>query len=201
MKILHCCLSSFYIDRYNYQENVLPRINAEDGHDVKILASTEVYINNSELGYIAEGSYLTEYGVPIVRLPYKKIVCDQISRRWRDYEKLEGEIAAFAPDVIMFHGTCAVALLAAADYKMRHPDVKLFTDVHGDASNTARNPLAKQVLHKLIYRFVIQKSLPMIDKVFYISMDAKELAGELYGIPEDKFEFLPARGRDRRRGT
>ena len=41
MRILHLCLSCFYIDGYNYQENILPRINHEDGHDVRILASTE----------------------------------------------------------------------------------------------------------------------------------------------------------------
>lgn len=39
MKILHLCLACFYIDGYTYQENILPRINREDGHDVRILAS------------------------------------------------------------------------------------------------------------------------------------------------------------------
>lgn len=43
MKILHFCLSCFYIDNYDYQENQLVRVNVEDGHDVLVVASTETY--------------------------------------------------------------------------------------------------------------------------------------------------------------
>ena len=69
MKILHLCLACFYIDNYTYQENILPRINHEDGHDVRILASTETYVDNAHLGYVEPAEYVTEYGVPIKRLP------------------------------------------------------------------------------------------------------------------------------------
>ena len=65
MKILHCCLSCFYIDNYNYQENLLPRQNKIDGHDVSIIASTEVYINNTKLGYCEPKKYVNEDGIPV----------------------------------------------------------------------------------------------------------------------------------------
>ena len=69
MRILHLCLACFYIDGYNYQENILPRINHEDGHDVRILASTETYVDNLHLGYVEPREYVTEYGVPIRKQP------------------------------------------------------------------------------------------------------------------------------------
>jgi len=44
MKILHLKLSNFFIDGVSYQENMLPRQNFKYGHDVKIIASAETYI-------------------------------------------------------------------------------------------------------------------------------------------------------------
>jgi 1,2-diacylglycerol 3-alpha-glucosyltransferase len=53
MKILHCCLSCFYIDNYNYQENMLVREHVRAGHEVLVLASTENYNNQGQLSYSA----------------------------------------------------------------------------------------------------------------------------------------------------
>ena len=83
MKILHLCLACFYIDNYTYQENILPRINHEDGHDVRILASTETYVDNAHLGYVEPAEYVTEYGVPIKRLPYVKAGNGFVTHKFR----------------------------------------------------------------------------------------------------------------------
>ena len=72
MKILHLCFSAFYIDGYNYQENVLPRINKEDGHEVYILASTETFADNTHAGYLEPSEYVTEYGSPSSVCPMSK---------------------------------------------------------------------------------------------------------------------------------
>ena len=55
-------LSQYYVDNYNYQENILPRIHKDDGNDVMILASTATYINNLRLGYLKSGRYINEDG-------------------------------------------------------------------------------------------------------------------------------------------
>ena len=73
MRILHLMLACFYIDNYNYQENILPRINKQDGHDVKIIASVEMFIDNESIGCVEPGRYVNEDGIEVVRLPYKKI--------------------------------------------------------------------------------------------------------------------------------
>ena len=43
MKVLHICLSCLYIDRYSYQENLLPKYHKTLGYDVEILASLDIY--------------------------------------------------------------------------------------------------------------------------------------------------------------
>ena len=72
MKILHCCLACFYIDDYSYQENILPKFHKIQGHDVKILASTETYIDNKVLGNTVSGTYYNEDGIEVTRINYSK---------------------------------------------------------------------------------------------------------------------------------
>ena len=74
MKILHCCLSCFYNENYNYQENFLPRYNKLDGNDVMIIASTETFTNNNSLGFCEPIDYLNEDGIRVVRVPYRIII-------------------------------------------------------------------------------------------------------------------------------
>jgi 1,2-diacylglycerol 3-alpha-glucosyltransferase len=66
MKILHCCLSCFYIDNYNYQENMLVREHVRAGHEVLVLASTENYNNQGQLSYSAPGCYRGSDGAEVL---------------------------------------------------------------------------------------------------------------------------------------
>ena len=70
MKILHCCLSCFYIDNFNYQENMLVREHVAAGHDVFVLASTENYDSKGKLIYTSPGRYLGSDGAEVLRIPY-----------------------------------------------------------------------------------------------------------------------------------
>jgi len=74
MKILHCCLSNFYIDNYNYQENMLVREHVKLGHDVRVLASTETYNSDGLFTYTDAGSYMGSDGALVTRVPYKKYI-------------------------------------------------------------------------------------------------------------------------------
>ena len=58
MKILHCCLSCFYIDGYSYQENELIREHVQAGHDVLVLASTESFDETQKKTYLNPGEYI-----------------------------------------------------------------------------------------------------------------------------------------------
>ena len=193
MKILHCCLSNFYIDDFGYQENYLPMFNQQDRHDVRIIASTETYIN-SELNYVKPSRYKTETGIPIIRIDYTRLLPHFISRKTRIYPKFYEELNLISPDVILFHGTCAYAIKVAAKYVKKNPRVKLYVDCHEAYYNSAQGIVSKYILHKLLYRTWFHRALPYISKVLYIGEGEKEYLKDMMGLYEDKMEFYPLGG-------
>ncbi|MCM1185645.1 MAG: glycosyltransferase family 4 protein [Lachnoclostridium sp.] len=194
MKILHCCLSSFYIDGYSYQENILPRFNLLHGHDVEIIASTETFDDKGHLTYIQPSSYQTEEGIPIIRVPYKKFLPNVVMRKFRSYKGVYKLISEFEPDVILFHGGCAYELLNVVNYRKKHSNVKLYVDSHADYHVSAKNWLSKKILHEVFYRTIIHKCISYIEKVFYITEETKDFFIQEYKISEQLMEYYPLGG-------
>lgn len=194
MKILHLMLSNFYIDKANYQENALTRQNKKDGHDVKIIASTEVFVKNNQLGLISPCSYINEDGIPVERIPYVNLLSKFISKKVRAYPRLYDLISDFSPDIIFFHGAAAYALLTVAKYKKNNPQVKFYVDSHEDFHNSGRNFLSKNILHRIFYKHILIKSLPYIDKLFHITYESKIYLNEIYNISNKYLYFLPLGG-------
>lgn len=194
MRILHLMLSCFYIDDANYQENVIPRQNKKDGHEVLIIASTEVFIKNNILGLTFPRSYVNEDEIPIIRLPYNHFCNKFISKKIRSYPNLYKSISDFAPDIILFHGTAAYALVTVTKFKRNNPHVRFYVDSHEDYHNSATTYLSKQILHKIFYRHIIQKCLPYIDKILYITYETSIFLKDAYGIPDNCLRFFPLGG-------
>ena len=194
MKILHICLANFYIDNYAYQENMLPRINHEDGHDVRILASAETFVDNTHLGYVEPSEYVTEYGVPIKRLPYMSVGNGFLTHKIRKYPGVYDEIAAFAPDIIFCHGLQFWSVRDVIRYKKDHPAVKLYADTHAAYNNSGTNWLSLHVLHRGLYRYLTKKAFPYLEKYFYISDECRQFSHEIYDIPNEKMAFYPLGG-------
>ena len=96
MRVLHCCLAAFYIDNYGYQENILPRMHKAQGHDVMILASTETYVDNLNLGYVKSNNYINEDGIPVIRIPYKRGIPSKLVHKLRIYEGVYDVLIASA---------------------------------------------------------------------------------------------------------
>jgi 1,2-diacylglycerol 3-alpha-glucosyltransferase len=194
MKISHLCLSCFYIDNFSYQENILPRQNKQDGHEVQIIASTETYTSDSRLGYLSPGRYNNEDGIPVVRLGYRKFLPHSIMKKLRMHHGVLELLEEFGPDVILFHGLCGWELLSVANFKKRHPQVRVYADSHEDANNSARNVLSRTVLHKIYYRTILNLALPYIRKILCVSLDTMDFVKNTYGIPESAMEFFPLGG-------
>lgn len=194
MKILHLCLSNFYIDHYSYQENILPRQNKEDGHKVWIIASTETYLDNKRLGYVTPGSYINEDGIPVFRLAYKKIFPHAIMKKLRVHNGVFKLLEEFRPDVILFHSLCGWELLTVSAYKRRYPHVRFYADSHEDGYNSAKNFISKNFLHGIYYRWVLNRAMPYIDKILCVSLETIEFVKATYGVPDTALEFYPLGG-------
>lgn len=191
MKIIHFCLSCFYIDGHSYQENILVREHVKLGHDVKVIASTETFNEKRQLDYLEPGTYMGTDGAEVTRLAYASWLPHSVMTKLRIhngvYQLLENE----APDIIMFHGFCGWELLTVAKYKKNNPDVILNVDSHEDHYNSGRSFVSKNILHGLYYKFVARKAIKHLTKVLCISLDTIEFLHTLYKVPRGKLEFFP----------
>ncbi len=194
MKILHLCLACFYIDNFNYQENVLPRMNKADGNDVLILASTETMLSNGKLVYMEPSEYINDDGIKVIRIPYSSFLPQKLMKKVRSYKGTINHIEKFKPDVILFHGASAYEIIKIAKYKKQHPKVKLYVDNHAYYVNTARDFISRNILHGGLYKYSLKKALPYIDKLLCISLESYDFVHDLYHVPTDKLELYPLGG-------
>lgn len=194
MKILHVCLSCFYIDSAGYQENLLVKQNVSDGHDVLVIASTEIFTKEGSLTYTEPKKYVGSDGAVVIRIPYVKWLPHGIARKLRIHNGLETLITEFEPDVILFHGTTGNEIVTVSKYVKLHPEVIFYADCHEDFYNSARNIVSKYVLHGLFYRNRLKKALPQIRKIFCVNIEAIDYLRKMHGVTKDKIEFFPLGG-------
>lgn len=194
MKIIHLCLSNFYIDGYSYQENELVRQHVNDGHDVVVIASTETFDQDRKLAYLAPGTYAGADGARVVRVPYRRWLPHAVMKKLRLHPGVYDLIAREMPDVMLFHSLCGWELLTAAKYKRAFRHVRLFADSHEDFNTSARTFLSRNILHALYYRTIARAALKDIEKVLCISVETIDFVRDFYGIPSERLEFYPLGG-------
>ena len=166
MKILHCCLAAFYIDNYSYQENILPKFHKLQGHDVRILASTETYLDNKKLGYTNSGVYLNENAIEVKRINYIKWLPFRVIKKLRIYVGVKEVLESFEPDIIFIHNTQFASILEIAEYCKKTKNVKVFADSHTDFVNSGKNWVSRNILHRIIYRYFTKRIEPYVIKFF-----------------------------------
>lgn len=191
MRILHVCLAAFFIDGYAYQENVIPRMHKLAGHNVSILASCEVYIQNKELGYIEPKTYMNEDGIEVTRVPYIFGVPLSVGKKLRLYKGIDSYLEKKNPDLIMLHDVQFLSIKSFAKYKKKHPNVIIVADGHTDYINSARTFISKHILHRLIYKTAIRKMDKYVDKYYGTLPSRVEFFSQMYGIRKEKIDYLP----------
>lgn len=190
MKIAHCCLANFYNDNYEYQENILPRMHKLQGHDVIIIASTEVFVDKLRLGYQAANNYINEDGIPVHRLPYKRYIPARLVHKLRLYDGLYNELCQFKPDLIFLHDAQFLSVSAVVKYIKEHPDVKINVDGHSDFGNSARGFISRRILHGIIYKYCMKRIEPYVSHFFGTLPNRVDFFREVYDLPEKKLKLL-----------
>lgn len=194
LRILHLCLSNFYVDGFAYQENELVQQNVRDGHEVAVIASTEVIRPGGTLHYVEPRRYMGTDGAMVERLPYRRFLPHRIMAKLRMHPGVTERIAAFSPDVILFHSACGWELNSVGRYVRDHPHVTLYVDSHEDFINSARGFVSKWLLHWAYYRPILRRNLRHIAKVLPINISALEFMRDFYGVPPQQLEFYPLGG-------
>ncbi len=194
MRIAHICLSNYYMDDRAYQENELVEEHVRQGHEVLVIASTQIFTTDRRREFVKPGHYRCKRGIEVIRLPYHPWVPHTVAKSLRAHRGVYQFLEDFDPDSILFHGMCGWELVTVSRYKKAHPEVKFYVDTHTDFINSARGPVSKWGLHFMYYRSIVHWCLPWIDKILYISKLTGKFAREFYGIPKGKLEFYPLGG-------
>lgn len=194
MRIIHFALSCFYIEGYTYQENVLPKIHADTGNSVLMVASCISFDDKGKAIIVEPTRYHSKDGFDVIRVPFRKHYERGLSRRMKLYEGVRDIITSFKPDIMYFHGCGSVELLTLVEYKKEHSEVKLFVDNHADGNNSATNFLSYYALHKIVYKNVIKRALPYIEKVLCPAIECMDFCRNMYDVPDSKLEFYPLGG-------
>lgn len=191
MKIVHLCLSSFYIESFGYQENLIPKYNKKDNHDVTIIASRFTYNKHNGAPDLTEaGEYINAYGIKVIRINYKYKWLGKINEKLKIYKGTYSLLQEEQPDIIFTHGIQFLDLIEVVRYVKENPSCNLVADSHAAYINSGTNLISRELLHKRLYKWAIQKSMPKIKKIFMIAPGCKDFAKDMYNIPEDKMEFL-----------
>ncbi len=190
MKIVHLCLSCFYIDNYSYQENMLPKYHVKMGYDVTVIASLVSFDKNGKPCLLESASeYFDKNGYKVIRLEYKtpsKIY--KILRKYKGfYKTLEKE----NPDIIFSHGISMADNSELRKYLKKHSNVKLYADNHADYINSATTFLSKNILHKIIWKCYAKMVEQYFIKCYGVTPMRCRFLKEMYNIDSNIIEYLP----------
>ncbi|MFW3496703.1 glycosyltransferase family 4 protein [Aerococcus viridans] len=191
MKIVHICLSGSYNIDWSYQDNLIPKYHKKFGYDVTVI--TSIFTNSTRhAGYekVSEGTYYSKDGVKVIRIPFKRLLLNQISERLRIYEGLFEKLDMENPDIIFIHGCQFYDIRIVVKYLKNNKNIRVFVDNHADFSNSARNFISKSILHKLIWRRCAVLISPFAEKFYGVLPARVNFLNEMYNIPKDKIDLL-----------
>jgi hypothetical protein len=165
------------------------------GHEVLVVASTEVFDESGHFTYTDAKDYVGAEGVRVIRLPYRRWLPHAVARKVRSYPGVRAILDQFAPDVIMFHGSSAWELMTVAAYVRENPKVVFHIDSHSDAINSGNGFVSKEILHRRFYAPILRHAMSVSGPLLCVSLSVMDFARQVYRIPSDQLEFYPLGGR------
>lgn len=185
MKVLIWTTGNEFTPSMLYKENYLIKAAILNGDEVMVFANEYTYVRGKSTKISKEEEVS---GYKLKRFSYQSFGLDAITRRIRKINGLEDKIINEKPDLIFINCSQIYNIKNLREIKSALPDVKIVLDFSTKYLNSAQNWVSKNILHRIIYRRWIQKALPYVDKVFYISQESKDFACEMYGIPGSLME-------------
>lgn len=185
-------ISCFYIEGAGYQENLLPRAQKREGHDVTIISSQYCFNSKYEPMSRPAGEYLNPDGIKVIILKDNKKLPSILGTYQRKCQGLYEALVKEKPDIIFMHGLSEKDGIDAAKYVAKHRAVRLYCDHHSDYYNTAS--LNKGLLNKLHFNLLIKPATKYISKYctkFWGTTPWRvQHLMEMYGLPKEKVDLL-----------
>lgn len=196
MKIVHICLAARYVEGFGYQENIIPQIHKDMGHEVLILTSEYEFDNSYNRKKRESNDYINNYGIRVKSL--KKSKRYGYISRFNDYDGIKLELEKFSPDIIFVHGGQFLALKDVISYCKKNKKIKLYIDQHADYYNTSIENWKSRIVQKNIYGRYMRKAVKYAAKFWGVTPWRCQYLHEVYGIPLEKIELLIMGGDDRK---
>ena len=193
-KIVHICLSCFYVDNMGYQENILPKKHHQKGYEVEIITSQHTFNNDGKASTRPTGRYINENGIPVIVLPYKKKL-GRLSGYLHYVSGLCQELMAFKPDIIFCHGLSFLSILDVKRYCNKNK-VTLYCDCHSDYYNTPTNRGKYKIINGLFWPIVARLVVKECKIAWGVTPARCDYLKSVYHYPESKVKLLVMGGDD-----
>ncbi len=186
--ICHLCLHGPYNEGWNYQENLLPKYHSIMGMKVYQIVTCYIW-DDGKLKTILPQRYTNSVGVEVIRINHDK---KQIlpGMRWERYSDAFDLLEQINPDFLFIHDIQFLDTDRIAKYLKKHPNCIAVADNHSDFSNSAKNWLSKNILHKIIWKYHAKQLAPYVIKFYGVLPARVDFLTKVYNLPKDKCELL-----------
>lgn len=196
MKIVHLCLSCFYVEGMGYQENILPRKHKQLGYDVSIIASRFTFDSSGKPYFRPVDTHINEDGIPVTVLDYQNSIFN-LARYLHYFKGLYKCLTNIKPDVIFCHGVSFFSIFELKKY-CKENSVKLFCDCHSDYYNTPTTGFKYGLINGLFWPMVARRIVPYIEKAWGTTPARCEYLRTVYKFPASKVDLLVMGGDEER---
>ncbi|CAI8742234.1 hypothetical protein EMIT036CA2_10676 [Chryseobacterium sp. IT-36CA2] len=181
-------VTDFFGDNLTYIENELAKQYIKLGFQVFIICSVTDnvfdFYNHHYYTY-REASVKMSNGIKIYRQPYQL----NLKKRIKKFENFYNILCIEKPDFIFFNAI-QLNLKDAVKYKKKEGcNIILYSEI--DYSNSAQNWLSLNILHKIIWRNVLNRYKKHIFKIFYATPGSSKFLLEVYKVPVNETKLLP----------
>ena len=106
MKIVHICLNGTFNYGWNYQDNLITKYQAKQGHEVSIICSEWMWNKEGDLECVKCDPYINDDGVRIIRIPM--YFTNSITKKFRIYKGLISKLEVLEPNIVFIHGVASL---------------------------------------------------------------------------------------------
>lgn len=177
-----------FADNYSYQVNLLVKYHKQMGLDVRLIASCDNFDFSGKDILSKPGRYVGEYGIPIIRIPYKKN--NRYYYKLKKFIGLDKALRKVNPDIMFIHNVQFSDAPIVVKYLRKNPNIVAYADNHADFSNSATNWFSKNILHKIVWRHYANVLAPYVKKIYGVLPARVDFLINVYGLPKEKCELL-----------
>lgn len=189
MKILHIAPNAPYNDYWGYQENLLPKYHKKMGHDVTVIVPNLTH-EGGKIVATECADYVLNDGVRVIRLRRKEYV-HRVLTSVKARLPVMPYLKEIRPDFVFFHGLVSDSIYDVVKYKKQiNPACTIVRDNHLDYYNNNRSENWKQRIIRGYHRYVNQRTINYVAKVYGVTPWRKTYAEDYFRIPAKKTDVL-----------